>query len=118
MQQISSQAQASAAAEDGRAAAGTSSDGSRPGSAAIAAGRDSSSAAAAAAAATNNVVMDKLAGLQQLVRAEAHKQQEVFDNTLKVIYEPSATAVSALFWICCNMCTNDVVNKRGRSTAA
>jgi hypothetical protein len=28
--------------------------------------------------------MDQLAGLQQLVRAEAHKQQEVFDSTLKV----------------------------------
>jgi hypothetical protein len=29
-------------------------------------------------------MMDQLAGLQQLVRAEAHKQAEVFDTTLKV----------------------------------
>jgi len=76
-QHISSQAQASAAAEDGRAAAGNS--GSTDGSAASVA-----AAAAGDRAAATTEVMDQLAGLQQLVRAEAHKQQEVFDNTLKV----------------------------------
>lgn len=78
LQHISSQAQASAAAEDGRAAAGTSS--SVDGSAASVA----AAAAAGDRAAATTEVMDQLAGLQQLVRAEAHKQQEEFDNTLKV----------------------------------
>lgn len=97
MQSISSQAQASAAAEDGKALAGS---GSRPNSqggqpsaaaAALAGSADGATgiaaavpASAAASGAAANEVMDQLAGLQQLVHAEAHKQQEVFDSTLKV----------------------------------
>lgn len=73
MQSITSEAQASAVAEDGRAAAG---DTSRPGTAA--------GVPQPPAAAAGTEVLDQLAGLQQLVQAEAHKQQEVFDNTLKV----------------------------------
>jgi hypothetical protein len=29
-------------------------------------------------------VLDQMAGLQQLMQAEAHKHQEVFDSALKV----------------------------------
>jgi hypothetical protein len=80
LQSIASQAQASATAGDDRAAAGST---SRPGSGSGGAAGANAAAEAAAAAATDQV-LDQLAGLQQLVRAEAHKQQEVFDSTLKV----------------------------------
>lgn len=83
LQSIASQAQASATAGDDRAAAGST---SRPGSGSGAAGATAAAAEAAAAAATDQV-LDQLAGLQQLVRAEAHKQQEVFDSTLKVRWD-------------------------------
>lgn len=91
-QSISLRAQATAA-EDGRAAAGGV--GSRPesksGQAAAAApappAAEPGSSPKAAELPAADAVMDQLAGLQQLVGAEAHKQLEVFDSTLKVRWD-------------------------------
>jgi hypothetical protein len=85
MQQLSSQVLEGNTAADGAAAAGvvarsgaSSSSGSSSGAAAAAgAGEDAVSAATAS-------VLDQMAGLQQLMQAEAHKRQEVFDSALKV----------------------------------
>jgi hypothetical protein len=77
LQQLTSEAQAGAAADDSRAAAGEAAAGASPLSSSSGAGPGSGSASA-------TDVMDQLSGLQQLLRAEANKQQDVFDNTLKV----------------------------------
>ncbi|KAF6254497.1 hypothetical protein COO60DRAFT_1642284 [Scenedesmus sp. NREL 46B-D3] len=86
MQQLSSRVLEGNAAADGVAAgvahrAGASSDGGSSGSgtaAAAAAGADADAVSAATAS-----VLDQMAGLQQLMQAEAHKHQEVFDSALK-----------------------------------
>lgn len=114
LQNISSQAQASAAAEDNRAAVGGNSAKrvNSPLNAASAAAGGTVCSASVSTAATNEV-MDQLAGLQQLVQAEAHKQQEVFDNTLKVILRGFAGAAL----VSCAV-AQDLSKRRGTPSAA
>lgn len=77
MQQLTSQMLEGHAAADGEAVAGNSSSGGTAAAEAAAAGET-------AAAAVTAGVLDQMAGLQQLMQAEANKHQEVFDSALKV----------------------------------
>jgi hypothetical protein len=90
MQQLSSQVLEGNTAADGAAAAGVA---ARSGATSSSGGGSNSSSGAAAAAAgvsedavsaATASVLDQMAGLQQLMQAEAHKHQEVFDSALKV----------------------------------
>jgi hypothetical protein len=101
MQQLSSQVLEGNAAADGAAAAGTAARGSFFSSNS---GSNSSSGAAAAAGAGEDAlsaatasVLDQMAGLQQLMQAEAHKHQEVFDSALKVRQCSAALVAQHLF---------------------
>lgn len=99
MQQLGEQVSAGNAALDGLVVAGSSSSGARnsvtvgQGGTASNSGSSSGSGASAAAAAANagrraaaaaGEVLDQLAGLQQLMRAEAGKTQDVFSSALQV----------------------------------
>lgn len=104
MQQLSSQVLEGNAAADGAAAAGfaarastiSGSGASNSSSGAAEAAGGSEGAVSAATAA----VLDQMAGLQQLMQAEAHKHQEVFDSALKVRWCCSAQRYRlALAWL-------------------